>query len=282
MYPLTHLGPIDYLIIGHLTRDLIPHGARLGGTVTYAGLMARALGLRVGIVTSWAADLPLGPLSEIPLVNLPAEHSTTFENISTPEGRIQLLSHVAHNLNLNLIPELWLNSPLVHLGPVAQEVEPTLVRHFSNSFIGLTPQGWLRTWDREGRISACEWPEASFVLRNAGAAVISAADVDGDEKRIEELASYCRVLAITEDGDGVRLYWNGDVRRFPAPGLPEVDSVGAGDIFAAAFFYRLYTTRDPWEAARFATHLASISITRPGLEGIPTAAEIQECMAEVI
>src|SRR3989337_556742 len=237
MYPLTHLGPIDYLIIGHLTRDLIPRGARLGGTVTYAGLMARALGLRVGIVTSWAADLPLGPLSEIPLVNL---------------------------------------------GPVAQEVEPTLVRHFSNSFIGLTPQGWLRTWDREGRISACEWPEASFVLRNAGAAVISAADVDGDEKRIEELASYCRVLAITEDGDGVRLYCNGDVRRFPAPGLPEVDSVGAGDIFAAAFFYRLYTTRDPWEAARFATHLASISITRPGLEGIPTAAEIQECMAEVI
>ena len=282
MYPLTHLGPIDYLVIGHLTRDLVPGGERLGGTVTYAGLMAHALGLRVGIVTSWGVDLPLGPLSEIPLVNLPAEHSTTFENIPTPEGRIQLLSHVAHNLSVNLIPEIWLNSPLVHLGPVAQEVGPSLVRHFSNSFIGLTPQGWLRTWDQAGRVSACEWPEASFVLRNAGAAVISAADVEGDENRIEELASSCRVLAITEDGDGVRLYWNGDVRRFRAPAMHEVDSVGAGDIFAAAFFYRLYTTRDPWEAARFATHLASISVTRPGLAGIPTAEEIQECMAEVI
>lgn len=282
MYPLTHLGTVDYLVIGHLTRDLVPGGERLGGTVTYAGLMARALGLRVGIITSWGADMPIGPLSEIPIVNLPAEHTTTFENISTPEGRIQLLSNVAHNLNVNLIPEVWLNSPLVHLGPVAQEVEPSLVRHFSNSFIGLTPQGWLRTWDQAGRVSACEWPEASFVLRNAGAAVISAADVEGDENRIEELASSCRVLAITEDGDGVRLFWNGDVRRFRAPTMREVDSVGAGDIFAAAFFYRLYTTRDPWEAARFATHLASISVTRLGLAGIPTAEEIQECMAEVI
>lgn len=282
MYPLTHLGTVDYLVIGHLTRDLVPGGERLGGTVTYAGLMARALGLRVGIITSWGADMPIGTLSEIPIVNLPAEHTTTFENISTPEGRIQLLSNVAHNLNVNLIPEVWLNSPLVHLGPVAQEVEPSLVRHFSNSFIGLTPQGWLRTWDQAGRVSACEWPEASFVLRNAGAAVISAADVEGDENRIEELASSCRVLAITEDGDGVRLFWNGDVRRFRAPTMREVDSVGAGDIFAAAFFYRLYTTRDPWEAARFATHLASISVTRLGLAGIPTAEEIQECMAEVI
>lgn len=282
MYPLTHLGTVDYLVIGHLTRDLVPGGERLGGTVTYASLMARALGLRVGIITSWGADMPIGTLSEIPIVNLPAEHTTTFENISTPEGRIQLLSNVAHNLNVNLIPEVWLNSPLVHLGPVAQEVEPSLVRHFSNSFIGLTPQGWLRTWDQAGRVSACEWPEASFVLRNAGAAVISAADVEGDENRIEELASSCRVLAITEDGDGVRLFWNGDVRRFRAPTMREVDSVGAGDIFAAAFFYRLYTTRDPWEAARFATHLASISVTRLGLAGIPTAEEIQECMAEVI
>lgn len=282
MYPLTHLGTVDYLVIGHLTRDLVPGGERLGGTVTYAGLMARALGLRVGIITSWGADMPIGTLSEIPIVNLPAEHTTTFENISTPEGRIQLLSNVAHNLNVNLIPEVWLNSPLVHLGPVAQEVEPSLVRHFSNSFIGLTPQGWLRTWDQAGRVSACEWPEASFVLRNAGAAVISADDVEGDENRIEELASSCRVLAITEDGDGVRLFWNGDVRRFRAPTMREVDSVGAGDIFAAAFFYRLYTTRDPWEAARFATHLASISVTRLGLAGIPTAEEIQECMAEVI
>ncbi len=44
---------------------------------------------------------------------------------------------------------------------------------------------------------------------------------------------------------------------------------------------RLYTTRDPWEAARFATLLAANSVTRTGLNSIPTPDEIQECTVEV-
>lgn len=282
MYRQISLEPVDYLMVGHITRDMTPDGPRLGGTVTYSSLMARALGLRVGIVTSWGNELPLDSLASIPIINLPSEHSTTFENISTPEGRIQTIYQVANSIDLNLIPELWLNSEIVHLGPVAQEVEPTLVRNFSNSLIGLTPQGWLRTWDEEGRIVPTEWPEATYVLRNAGAAVISVEDVEYNEARIEEMASACRVLAVTEQSDGVRLFWNGDVRRFRSPEVTLIDSTGAGDIFAAAFFFRLYTTRDPWEAARFATHLAAYSVTRSGLDSLPTQEEIQVCMAEVL
>jgi hypothetical protein len=274
--------PIDYLVIGHITQDLSEEGLRLGGTATFASLTARALGLRVGLVTSWGGEIPLGPLSEFPLVNSPAVNSTTFENIDTPEGRVQLIYHVANSLDLNLIPESWLNTPIVHLGPVAQEVEPSLMRRFSNNFVGVTPQGWLRAWDTKGRVSPCEWPEAAFVLQQAGAAVISSEDVAGDEARIEELASACRVLAVTENNEGVRLFWNGDVRRFRAPQVDAVDTTGAGDIFATAFFFRLYATRDPWEAARFATQLASISVTRHGLDGIPTADEIQDCLVEVL
>jgi hypothetical protein len=282
MYRQMSIEPIDYLMIGHITRDEMPHGPRLGGTATFSGLTARALGLRVGLVTSWAADLSLGPLSEIPIVNLPAEYSTTFENINTSEGRIQSIFHVANSIDLNLIPEAWLNTPIVHLGPVAQEVEPTLVRHFSNSLIGTTPQGWLRSWDDQGRVVPTEWPEASFVLSNVGAAVVSIEDLGFDEARIEEMATASRILAVTERSEGARLFWNGDVRRFRPPVVTALDTTGAGDIFAASFFYRLYTTRDPWEAARFATQLAAISVTRNGLNGIPTQEEIQGCMAEVL
>lgn len=281
MYPLNVIEPIDYLVIGHLTRDLTPEGPRMGGTAAYAGLTARALGLRVGIVTSWKEDLPLGPIKDIPVVNLPAEHTTTFEIIPTSEGRILKIHHRAENLDLNLVPEPWRNAPIVHLGPIAQEVEPTLVRHFSNSLVGLTPQGWLRTWGKDGVVRPTEWPEASFVLEQAGAAVISVEDVDEDEKIIGEMATYSQVLAVTENSMGSRLYWHGDVRRFSALDLQEVDATGAGDIYATAFFTRLYTTRDPWESARFASQLASISITRPGLEGIPTPEEVQDCMIEV-
>jgi hypothetical protein len=282
MYQKMAIKPVDYLMIGHIAVDLTPDGRRLGGTATFSSLMAQALGLRVGLVTSWGNEIPLGPLSELPIINLPSEHSTTFENVNTPEGRLQTVFHVAQTIDLNLIPELWLTAPIVHLGPIAQEVEPTLVRHFSNSLIGITPQGWLRTWDESGQVVPTEWPEGSYVLSSSGAAVISTEDLGYDESRVEEMATACRVLAVSEGKDGVRLFWNGDVRRFRPPEVAKIDSTGAGDIFAAAFFFRLYTTRDPWEAARFATQLAAVSVTRTGLAGIPTQEEIQECMAEVL
>ena len=61
-----------------------------------------------------------------------------------------------------------------------------------------------------------------------------------------------------------------------------LEASGAGDIFASAFFVRLNQTRDPWEAARFATNLAAYSVTRVGLNGIPTREEIERCLMEVL
>jgi len=282
MLSLTTLDPVDYLLIGHLTCDVTPQGLRLGGTATYAALTAQALGLRVGIVTSWGAEIPLGPLRNIPVSSFPTEKSTTFENIYTPEGRVQILHNVAPKLEYYMIPEPWRNPSIVHLGPVAQEVDPSLVRHFPSSLIGVTPQGFMRGWDQSGHVYPVEWPEAPFVLEHAGATVFSIEDVDGSEARVDEMVAASRVMVVTEGPHGARVYWNGDVRRVLPPVKTEVDATGAGDIFAAAFFYRLYSTRDPWEAARFATLLAANSVTRPGVEGIPRPAEVEASMVEVI
>jgi sugar/nucleoside kinase (ribokinase family) len=282
MFSLAPLEPIDYLVIGHLTRDLTPQGSRLGGTAAYAALTASALGLRVGVVTSWGTEIPLGPMRQIPIINYPADASTTFENIYNDGQRVQILHHTALNLDYHLIPDPWRQASIIHLGPVAQEVEPGLVRRFPTALIGLTPQGWMRAWNQDGSVYHTEWPEASFLLSQAGAAVISVEDVDGDETRIEEMVAASRILAVTEASLGARLYWNGDVRRFRPPTVQEIDATGAGDVFAAAFFVRLYMTRDPWDAARFATQLSAYSVTRPGLESIPTAEEIQSLLVEVL
>jgi hypothetical protein len=281
MLEISLLKPVDYLLIGHLTVDQTPGGLRLGGTVTYSALMAQALGLRVGIVTSWGEELSLDPLNNIPVASFPTERSTTFENIYTPNGRVQYLRHAAPAIDFHHVPEPWRQADIVHLGPVAQEVEPGLVRNFPSALIGVTPQGWMRNWGKDGRVYRSEWPEASFVLQRVGAAVLSVEDLEKDENRIDEMAALCRVLAVTEGDKGARLYWNGDVRRFRPPQVEAVDATGAGDIFAACFFARLYTTRDPWEAARFATQLSAISVSRPGLAGIPTQDEIEACMVEV-
>ena len=282
MQNIVPLEPVDYLFIGHLACDLTSAGPRLGGTAAYAALTAHALGLRVGIVTAWGGEVPLDVLDGIQIRIIPAKHSTTFENVYKLQGRDQFIHHTAPDLQFEDIPAVWLNTPIIHVGPIAREGKSLADGRFPSSMLGLTPQGWLRTWDGAGRVHIGTWPEALHSLSKANAAVLSIEDVGGDEEQIEAMADKCCVLAVTEGAAGARLYWNGDLRRFRALQLQEVDPTGAGDIFAAAFFWRFSTTHDPWAAARFATHLASYSVTRRGLDGIPTKEEIQSCLVEVI
>lgn len=282
MVSLVPLEPVDYLVIGHLTEDVTPTGLRLGGTAAFAALTARAFGLRAGIVTSVGAGTSLEALQGIAVLNVPSSHSTRFENLRTPSGRRQILKCQAAKITLESLPDAWYKAPIVHLGPVAQELDPGSVGAFSASMLGITPQGWMRTWDDAGHVIPCAWQSAEVLLPKAGAVVISRQDVQGDEDAIHAIAQQTRVLAVTEGAAGSVLYWNGDSRRFRAPEVMEVDDVGAGDVFAAAFFIRLYMTRDPWEAARFATLLATRFVTFPGLEGIPTSRDIEACSMEVM
>ncbi|MGB9674413.1 MAG: PfkB family carbohydrate kinase [Anaerolineales bacterium] len=275
---------IDYLVVGHLTRDIQGQDYHLGGSAAYVALTVKALGLRPGIITAFADEDLVKPLQleSIPIINLPTLESTTFSNVTTPFGRLQTIHARADVLSAFLVPQNWRKVPILHLAPVAQEIEPEFVRIFPDSFIGITPQGWLREWDEQGIVHPTEWPEASFILPYSNATVLSIEDVDYNEDLIEEFAASCHILAVTEAAEGCRVYWNGDVRRFhPPPNLIEVDSTGAGDIFAAAFFIRLFDTHDPWEAGRFATYLASYSISRIGLDSIPTQEEIENTLIEV-
>jgi sugar/nucleoside kinase (ribokinase family) len=276
------LEPVDHLVIGHVAHDLTPEGPRLGGTAAYSALTARALGLRVGVVTASGPETSLIPLKDIPVLSLPSSRSTTFENIYTDHGRVQYLRAQATRLDFNQIPDVWRGASIIHLGPIADEMDSVLPKGFSPALLGLTPQGWMRQWNTEGRVSSRQWQNAEPALQKAGAVVISREDVNGDEEVIEYMSHQTSILAVTESAAGSVLYWNGDRRRFRAPEVPEVDPTGAGDIFAAAFFFRLFKTRDPWEAARFATALASHSVTRLGLAGIPTEREIQESLMEIL
>jgi sugar/nucleoside kinase (ribokinase family) len=281
MFELQPLNPVDYLVIGHLAVDLTSNGPTLGGTAAYASLSAQALGLRVGIVTSFGNEITTSVLNHIPIISYPTLHSTNFENIQSGSSRIQYVRQIAAKIDLNLIPDPWKEASIVHLAPIAQEVEPTLARAFPNSLLGVTPQGWMRAWDSNGLVHPTDWLEATYVLPKANATVLSIEDIANDEHRIEEMAASCHILAITEAEKGSRVYWNGDVRRFPAPSMQVVEATGAGDIYAAAFFIRLFDTNDPWEAGRFATQLASFSVTRAGLASAPTAEEIKTCSIEV-
>ncbi len=282
MLHIVPLEPVDYLVIGHITVDLTPSGPVLGGSAVYSALTARALGLRVGIVTLRGNEIPLDELEVIPVVSGESKTSTTFENIYTPQGRTQHIRRVAPKIDFAIVPEAWRRAKIIHLAPVAQEVDSVLPPGFRPSLLGLTPQGWMRSWDENGLVHPCAWDKAESALEEAGAVVFSLEDVGGNEELIEQYAHTGRLLVVTEGVAGARVFWHGDSRRFRAPKVDEVDATGAGDVFAAAFFARLLNTRDPWEAARFANQVAAISVKRPGMAGVPTYDEIQRCLTEVL
>lgn len=275
------LEPVDYLIIGHITQDLTPTGPQIGGTAYYAGRTAQAFGLRVGIVTAWGEESGAEHLEDIAVANQVPDRSTTFQNSYTPEGRIQKLLHLAPSLDFYHIPELWRQTPIIHLGPVAQEVNAGIARYFPEAFVCLTPQGWLRQWDADGRIQPDQWPEARHILRQASAVVVSSEDLQGDPAALEALAEASPILAVTQGVDGVTLYVAGSEHHLPAPQVTEVDPTGAGDVFAAAFFSQLNAGRDPLEAAELANRVAADSVTRRGHSGVPTQESIYDLLTEV-
>ncbi len=282
-----HLQPtrpieLNYLVIGHITADQTPSGIRLGGTAAFSGLTARALGMKAGIITSFAPTLDDSPIQPLWTLNKQSENSTTFKNISDGTTRTQYLYHVAAPLGLADLPSFSSPPDILHLGPVANEVDVSILDRFPTSLKCLTPQGWMRATDSNHQVSACEWSQSEAVLPKADIAVISHEDVLMQEDRIASMASAIPVFVVTEGKLGARVYWNSDARFINAPEVKYVDDTGAGDIFATAFFYRYFFTKDPWEAGRFAVRLASQSVTRKHLESIPTPEEISAAKMQLI
>lgn len=281
------------MVIGHVTRDLNVSSSqpsrgefqtgrhRLGGSAAYAARTARALGCRVGVVTSAAPDLELDEeLGDVRIAVHAAQASTTFLNIYGG-GRRQVIRSVARPIDPAAVPDHW-HASLVHIGPVANECDPSLVMSFPGAFIGVTPQGWMRGWDDAGDVTPRPWSDATRILPHADAVVLSEEDVAGDRSLAADFARQTRCLVLTEGASGCTIYAAGDVQRIPAPTVRKVDPTGAGDVFAASFFYALQRTQNPAEAARFANCCAARSVTRSGLSGSPRTEEVARCRRKII
>lgn len=253
---------IDYFILGTVTRDVTRSGTHVaGGTGAFSAATAHALGQRVGLCARFADDVKLAALAGVDVIRQPSEVTTTFDNRYTPEGRVQCLHARAADITLQGVPEAWLRAPIVHLGPLAQDLDPELVRRFPDALLGVTPQGWLRAWDDRGQVHACDWAGAQPVLERADAIVLSIEDVAGDWQRIEGWARTAKLLVVTDAERGAIAYAHGQRRSFPAPRVALAEPTGAGDIFAAIFFVEYRAQPDPWTACARAVWLTSMLLS---------------------
>ncbi len=275
---------IDYLVIGYICKDLLPDGYGIGGTVAYSALTARNLGQRAAIVTSAAPDLKFRSSLDGVLVSVQdSPATTTFVNLyvqgtrPTQSGtRQQFLRDTADRIRAESIPPAWQQAAIVHLGPLAQEVDESLATLFPDALLAATPQGWMRQWDAAGRVGPKLWDERAL-SENVQVVIFGREDVDDEEKCFEACTRRFNITILTDGRHGATVAWQGEVRHFPAHPTVEVDPTGAGDIFAAAFLVALKETGNPWRAACFANCAGAASVARPGLTGIPTPKELARC-----
>ncbi len=268
---------LDYVVVGHVTRDLLNDEFGVGGTAAYAARTAEALGCRAGVITSTGPELDIDELLRGVLVtNHPAPRTTTFENRYVGRRRRQVIHGTAEPLVPAMVPHDW-RTAIAHIGPVAQECDVALTDAFEEAFVGVTPQGWIRQWDAGGKVYRSEWQEAGVVLARADAMVLSEEDIGRRKRLALEYAAQIPVLAVTRGPGGCTIYAGGEIREFAPPAVTELDPTGAGDVFAAAFFCALRRGREPWAAACFANCLAAQSVTRRGLSGVPDAEDVARC-----
>jgi sugar/nucleoside kinase (ribokinase family) len=250
--------------------DLQPDGSLLpGGTVLYSGLMAQQLGWKVRVVTSGRSTTAIARcLSGADLAVKPSERDTTFENVYIDGQRRQRVLARAQPLGMEDIPPSWLTSDVIHLAPIAQEVSLDLAADLTASLTVATPQGWMRRIGPDGQIDFTFLPRASELLSRL-VVVMSLDDLDGSWSLARQYGAMARTLVVTLGRDGALLFEGGRERHVPPVPAREIDPTGAGDVFAAAFFCKLWEGVPTWEAALFAACAAALCVSGRGPDSVP-------------
>ncbi len=276
--------PVEYLAVGHVTHDILPDASYVvGGTVSYAALTAAAFRRSVGVLTSAGRDFDLSAFRGRAHVACNcADRTTTFRNLYVNGSRHQIVYGVADPLSAGLVPAEWAAPAIVHIGPVIGECQVDLASGFPKStFVGITPQGWMRSTNGDGNVHRHLWHSAETLLPLASGTIFSIDDIEGDWALARSFARMAKLLVVTMGREGGLLFVDGEAVPFSALQVAEVDPTGAGDIFAAVFFHAMLSEADPRDAARFAACIASRSVTRVGLHGVPQPDDIAICRDSV-
>lgn len=247
--------------------------------MAFSGRIAHALGCRTAVLTSASADFPSHTaIPECTVRVIESAETTSFSNIYTPQGRVQIVHALAGAITPDDVPCDWRNTPIVHLGPITPQVDPQLVCTFPNSLIGITPQGWMREWGADGQVRPIPLLHADLLLPNADAVIIGEEDLV-NAAELAKMRALSKLLVVTRSARGCTLFFDDQVVDVQAPHVEEVNPTGAGDTFATAFFYRLWRTNgDVISSAEFANKIAAATVAQPDLpEKIMT---VNQMMAE--
>ncbi|MDB5074048.1 MAG: PfkB domain protein [Chloroflexi bacterium] len=272
---------VPYLVVGHITVDHTPNGREWGGTALFGAITALRLGAKVHVLTS----IPDGEISkvlppDVDVTNVPSPDWCTFRHEFVGDVREQYITNVACTLRAEHVPKHWRTLPLVHFGPLVQEIDHDLLAAFQGSLRGASVQGWLRKWGEDGHVHPLDPDQMLAWAPPIEVSFLSEEDI-GDQRAIIDLYRKThRIVVLTDGRHGATLFEGENATRIPAFPVHEVDANGAGDVFSAAFMVRYYETGRAVESARFAAVVASFHVEQHGTDGIPTRDQAERRLLE--
>jgi sugar/nucleoside kinase (ribokinase family) len=275
------------IVMGAITEDYIyqPNGQAwktIGGVPIYAAALARALKEPIGIVSKVGLDLKTKYLREIKKLQanldgftIEGPTSMRFENRYLKDGtRIQKVLSTSSSISKKDIPQHFLESPCLHLGPVYHEIDPTIIPSIREYFniISLDIQGYIRAIDGEtGEVTIDSWENYQDYL--------SFIDVlKADEYELKALTKTNKLsdaiekirkigidqLLVSLGENGVLVYQGKKKYSIPTFSTTIKDTTGAGDVFITAFLIEYIENSDPLEAALFASAASSFILETAG------------------
>jgi ribokinase len=122
---------------------------------------------------------------------------------------------------------------------------------------------------------------AWFTPNETEAALFVGGGLDPENAAKELLGRGVRGVVLKRGSEGAYVATSHSANWIPAFRVNAVDTVAAGDCFNGAFAVALLEGRDPWEAARFASAAAAISVTRRGAQtSMPGRKDVDQFLAE--
>jgi hypothetical protein len=283
----------DYTAVGHVTVDVLADGSRRpGGGAFYSALQAARLGRQALILTRGVRTEVEGLLEpyreELTLEVLDAACTTTLLTSGKGQQRTQRVLAWAGKIGAGRA----VDTEILHLAPIAGETDGR--SRGQAAFVGVTPQGLVRSWPGEdGRIVARRL-DRSLLPAHCDAIVLSEAERESCSTLLrpqphaapsanERPLADDPVIAVThgQAPTELRLADGSTARVDVAPVECMCDDLGAGDVFAAAFFIALYDGEQPRTAATFANAAAAVRVAGLGASAIGDRAAIDARIAGV-
>jgi len=287
-------------VAGFLTIDTIQLPTRritsVGGPPAYAGLVCSRFGYDVTPLTKVGNDFPDEQavwLARNGVVLRVSDRSltkaTTRFTIAQNSGErsLTLTSRCEDLSSGQITPDTKFSASLV--SPLAGEVSSALLTEISArcDFTFLDPQGFVRRFDPEGRVSfvplkdrsvlskvdaiKMDWTEAEMLTGKSDPrqALEKVASIGLRKAIVTHGADVCHVL------DGARIY------RVEVPKGPVVDTTGAGDILGGATLSWYLKTRDFLRSACFGIAASSLSLYMIALAKIDLPMSVDESAARL-